>query len=89
MGGFGMSPYEIGILLHYYGTMHDHPDMMSNPPIWRPTIDRFIGEDLIRANTDDSVDRRYALTARGEFFVTHGLCELEPPRQEWVMVVQK
>jgi len=46
--GAAVTPYEIDILLHYYCRGGDHPSMERNPPMWRPTIDQFQADHLIR-----------------------------------------
>lgn len=62
-----MSPYEIEVLLHYYCRASDHDDIHKNPPIWRPTIERFIADGLlIESLGGDQWRRTYRLTERGK-----------------------
>jgi hypothetical protein len=67
-----MTPYELGILLHYYCRPVDHDDALRNPPIWRPTIQRFLDAELLRvvpeANRDASWPRAYEMTERGRVY---------------------
>lgn len=61
-----MTPYEIDVLLHYFCRGIDHPDIERNPPIWRPTIQRFINANLLRAGHErDQPLVAYVLTGRG------------------------
>lgn len=62
-----MVPYEIDILLHYYSRCEDHEDIVRDPPVWRPTMLRFIEQGLIEHSPGDGVT--YALTDRGKCYV--------------------
>jgi hypothetical protein len=63
-----MTVYEIGIMTHYYAYGDDHPDILRRPPIWEPTIDRFLRHDLL-ALCDSKLERVYDLTDRGRVYV--------------------
>ena len=72
-----MSPYQLGILLHYYTRADDYPDVISPPPIWRETIDGFKRDDLLKDSRNEA-DASYEITQRGRVFV-EGLCNLPLP----------
>jgi hypothetical protein len=90
-----MTPFEIDVLMHYHCHADDHKCVISPPPIWRTTIDRFIEEDLIELVPEAERTRghltsftsfqTYRLTERG-----HAYCEslkrvpLPELRREWV-----
>lgn len=76
-----MTPYEINVLLHYHYSTVDHPDMFSNPPIWRPTIDAFIVAGLIKIALVDK--RQYHITEKGRMYVDDGLCQVPLPVASW------
>lgn len=78
-----MSPYEIGVLLHYYSSACDHDDIHKNPPIWRPTIEKFIADGLLESPGHDHWHRTYRLTERGKFYVVEGLCAIPLPTHKW------
>jgi hypothetical protein len=71
------SPYELGILLHYYGTVGPYP---QHAPIWAETVERLVGLDLLKPDGFD-----YRLTPRGDVFVRLSLCRAPIPVQEWVV----
>lgn len=80
-----MTPYEIDVLLWYYTRAEDHPHCVSNPPVWRPTIDSLLGECLIDRVTDGHP--AYRLLERGRVY-----CEAlrtvplpEPVVPRWVV----
>lgn len=78
-----MTPYEIGVLIHYYSRACDHDDMHKNPPIWRPTIEQFLSDGLMENPADDCWRRTYRLTERGKFYVEDGLCTVPLPVNQW------
>lgn len=81
-----MTPYEIGVLLHYYARVDDHPDIQRNPPIWRPTIDDFKAAKLLatRAAEDNRHEAVYVLTSRGRAYMDV-LQAVPLPSLMWVM----
>lgn len=76
-----MSPYEIGILLWYHCRPTDHEDIQRNPPVWRPTIERFIADELLVTATGDTA---YAMTERGHAYV-RALCSVPLPEHAWIV----
>lgn len=84
-----MTCYELGILIHYYGSAEDHADLDRRPPIWQPTIDAFVSEGLLELNKRiapaDGPQTVYVLTERGRVFVEQGLQQVPLPVQQWVM----
>lgn len=76
-----MTPYEIDVMLHYYTRVNDHECVATNPPIWRPTIDDFLGLGLLELKA--SSDATYAITDRGKAYCEH-LCAVQVPVCKWV-----
>lgn len=76
-----MTPYEIDVLLHYHTRSTDHPDYVRNPPVWRPTIQRFVEDGLLSDIPID--DQCYRITDKGRFYVEEGLCKVPLPEQAW------
>lgn len=80
-----MTPYELGILLHYRASALDHPDMARNLESWRQTIDRFVEWRLLQPKAVKvSAGPAWVLTARGHAFVD-ALEQLPLPEEAWVM----
>jgi hypothetical protein len=81
-----MTPYEIGVMLHYYVSATDHEDAERNPPIWRPTIQRFLDDGLLKFVAPDERDQRYpttyAITDRGRVYC-YSLQLVELPVAVW------
>lgn len=78
-----MTNYELSVLVHYFGWCSDHPDIVENPPIWRPTIDRLRREGLL-TTTGPEVSLRgtvYELTERGRLHVENVLAVPFPDRR--------
>jgi hypothetical protein len=89
-----VTPYEIGILLHYYCRCDDHEDMHRNPPVWRTTIERFIEDGLLRACTAEEERQRAAnKTYVPQYYRAterlHAYCDalrtVPLPRQVWTV----
>ena len=78
-----MTPYELEVLLWYYARGNDHPHLQENPPIWRPTINRFLKEDLIFENLLHA-SQCYLPTERSKVFV-EVLLQTPLPEKRWVM----
>lgn len=78
-----MTPYEIGVIFHYYAKREDHPDVFIKPPIWRETWDSFLKNGLLGVvlREKDS-DPMYELTERGEAYV-HMLMSVPFPVLKW------
>lgn len=68
-----MTPFELDILLHYYGHADDHPVVENNPPVWRETLDAFKSERLLQDEPcvapPGYPQRTYRLTERGQAYV--------------------
>ena len=83
-----MTPFEFGILLHYFCRADDPEDTMR-APIWRGTINGFMDENLLVPNADSTRGTSYQLTDRGEFYVRAVLAmplpvhRWEIPRGAW------
>lgn len=77
-----MTPYELGVMLHYYCHPGDSPEVERKPPIWRPTINWLLAEGLLQVNADSSRDATYVLTDRGQFFC-EALQQLPLPVHRW------
>lgn len=82
-----MTPYELGVLLHYYAHADDHPDLKRQPPIWEITITKFLAQALLVPHfSPDEPD--YRITERGSVYV--GALEKVPlPVQVWVIPRQE
>ena len=80
-----MSPYEIDVALWYHARPSDHPDLERNPPIWRPTIDWFLKEELLTRDSEEArkFGMRYFPTSRLKAFV-YGLQQV--PLPSWTVV---
>lgn len=48
-----MSPYEIEVLLHYYYSSEDYPDMQTPP--FKSTIDRFVEHGIIIPSNEGGI----------------------------------
>lgn len=78
-----MTPFELDVLLHYYGHADDHPHMFNPPPIWRETILRFIQEAVLQENAVIN-GQLYSLTERGRCYIDYILA-LPLPRLTYTM----
>lgn len=78
-----MTPLKIEILLHYRVSGTDFRDGNFSAPAVREAINWFISESLLKTAVR-SDGRRYALTERGEVYVT-ALCDMPLPIQTWAM----
>lgn len=80
-----MTPYEIDVLLWYYARCEDHPDMVRNPPVWRPTIDGFKADNLLTSGEELCTRGTcYSLTERGTAYV-EALQRVPLPTSRWVI----
>jgi len=73
------TPYELGIILHYYTRPVDH----DHAPIFDSTVERLIDIGLLK-RTGIS-DPKYAITECGQAFVMMGLTRTPVPVQRWTM----
>lgn len=80
-----MTPYEIGILLHYYARCDDAPEI--NAPIGPETVKEFVDKGLLQyiPERDQAAHNpvKLRLTERGYVYVKFGLCKVPLPVQEW------
>lgn len=80
-----MSPYELGVMLHYYAHIDDHESFVRNPPIWKETHDRFIADGLLEVTPKDEMrDAVLRITPKGRAFV-EALQRVPLPRSVWVV----
>jgi hypothetical protein len=78
-----MSPFEIGILMHYYCCASESPDVLRNPPIINETMRWFVNEGLlIKMEKPSEYGASYAITDRGRCWVVY-VCNLSLPA--WTM----
>lgn len=77
-----MSPFELQILLHYYGTKTDFRDGDLSASAAKSAIADFLEKDLLKLNTVASTEGRigakYRIAARGRVFV-EALCATPLP----------
>lgn len=81
-----MTPYEIGLILHYYYSAEDHEDIQRNPPVTRPTLLSFVEHGLLvyRHDSERQVDdAMYAITERGTAYCK-ALQRVQLPIQIWI-----
>ena len=77
-----MTPFEIGILLHYATCSQDHELMRDPPPIWRETMRGFIAQGMLVESSGGDVV--YLKTDRLDAYAE--ALQLVPlPVQKWVM----
>lgn len=71
-----MTPYEIGIVLHYYAKAAPYPEGYDvRTPLWKDTI-----EWMVQANVLETLDsNKLEIGACGEVFVQQGLMKVELP----------
>lgn len=78
-----MTPYQIGILLHYYCRADDYD---KPAPILRETLEGFIADGLL---VEDAIgDRRFEMTRRGVAYC-EALQRVGLPESRWVMTWPK
>ncbi len=82
--GMPLAVSSISILLHYYHSPDDHPDMSGDDRMtWFANRDRLKTEQLLEEREKDCARGPvYRLTARGECYV-RGLLAVPLPVQEW------
>lgn len=78
-----MTPFELDILLHYYGCADDHPVVQRNPPIWPETRDAFLETELMEFAVPGE-SATYRLTARGKAYIEYVLA-VPLPVVKWVL----
>lgn len=75
-----MSPFEIGIILHYYVRGDDHPRL----PDIQQTISEMVGNGLLEDETPSVNGPKYRLTEKGDVYAV-ALTRVPMPEQRWVM----
>lgn len=79
-----MTPYEVGILLHYYCHARDPVDYYKmDAPMWRPTIEGFLQMGLLEAEKSEGRMRSWRLTDKGVCYVEQGICAVPLPEPKW------
>ncbi len=78
-----MSPFELGILIHYYGCCDEAEEVRRQPPILAETMEWFLKEDLLKPATHKH-GGSYECTERGKWMVEY-ICALPIPRQIFIM----
>lgn len=71
-----MSPYEIGIMLHYYASACDYPDMKA--PIWHETVTRFVDNGLLKRSSREEMFSE--ITALGTVYCRALMAVQIPPQ---------
>lgn len=79
------TPYELGILLHYYCRAEEH----EHAPIFESTIDKLISAGLMRHGIRQDDLLNWALTDCGKAFIELGLLQTQVPIQVWTMPVKE
>ena len=78
-----MTPYELGVILHYHWSPNDHPDIVRRPPVWFSTMDDFTRQGLLLPTTGGAT--YYKISARGRAFVA-ALQQVPLPTPTWQVV---
>jgi len=77
------SPLEIQILLHYYVSRADHPNL--GYPALHDVVENFLSKGLlVERQQGDSGDGAYEITDGGRLYV-QTLMDVPLPVQKWVM----
>ena len=76
-----MSPNDIEVLIHYYGTRIVHPRLHA--PAVREATDNFLAAGLIEGDPD-STDRDVYRTTSGGDKLIKMLCATPWPEKRWV-----
>lgn len=75
-----MSPYEMKILLHFYGRVHGAISELPSAPILVPTIENFVSVGLLQECHVQTTEYTHEMTSRGNCYVD-GLMRV--PLPEW------
>lgn len=79
-----MTMYEIEVLIWYHTRGDDHPDLSRKPPVWAPTIEKFLREDVMIPTDEMSLgDVCYQLTDRGRQYC-ESLKRVPLPEATWI-----
>lgn len=80
-----MTPFELTILIHYYGCANDFRDGDFTAPICKGTFTKFVTENLLECVPPEECKyASYRLTERGHVFVD-ALRNLPLPVKLWIM----
>lgn len=82
-----MTPYEIGVILHYYISPEDHPDTKRSPASsahLEHALATLYSEDLLTQNGSQQ-GRSLLLTERGKAYA-EALQQVPLPVQKWVTI---
>ncbi len=79
-----MTPFEIGIAIHYFGCVKDYRDGDFSAPLLPPTLDWFVEQGLLEEQLQTEGQPRYKRTDRLGAFVA-ALCEMPLPVQVWTV----
>lgn len=73
-----MTPFEILILLDYFGNpTEDTPN--EKAPIWPEVRDKLLRQGLLQPDVNPAVEADWALSEKGRFYVAQGLCKVPLP----------
>lgn len=75
-----MTPFELTILIHYYGSVNDFRDGDFSAPILEHVFKAMIVSGLLAVGEET----KYRITEKGWAFV-EALCNTPLPVQKWVM----
>ena len=79
-----MSPYELKILLHYYVSPEDCPEL-GVAPIWDETVLKFMDTQLLEKRVTPRLDESlYYISPRGEAYI-EAILRLPLPVQRWMV----
>jgi len=78
-----MSPFQLGILLHYYSCLDEAEEVKRNPPILEETMQQFVADGLLEPATHDH-GASWQCTDKGKFFVEY-ICALPLPEHSWTI----
>ena len=82
-----MTPLEIEILLHYFTSAIDHPDVFDPPPSQKEAFGRFVANGYLEDNSKcgqiGEGEMVYSATEKLHVYC-EALCRVPEPRQEWV-----
>ena len=76
-----MTPYEIGVVLHYYAHVDDHPRLKDDPD----TITKFLSDGILERGPVERQAPTFVITDRGTAFC-EALKQVPLPVQRWVTV---
>lgn len=78
--------YEVEILLRYYYSPDDHPDMDGGSKAWKFARANLVTHGLLQERPREELDGRaslYHITERGKFYVEDGIMRVPLPEASW------